>query len=385
MRRLVGALLLFMWAASACTRGQTMPAVPANVVADGWQGARLQTLCLEVRQSFPEIAPGFTLPVEPALRRLLPRLGIRVAASGEECDGALSVKLQGQALAADYVCILGKACGHCFTGARVGGELTLTRPDRTPWVRTVEAGIAPPSSISDCPKVAKEAPLDSVWPRAVLDGLVELWGTPALAAAIGDQETTVRKGAVRLLATQGKEGIPILVLALRDKSADVRARAADALGSQGALAGEAVPALVEVLDDGDRPVRLAAASALQAITGQGFGQDQGTWRKWLKDPNVTPAPFTSWKGVPIRPDASSHEELGSMLQYVVQVNCGNVAAFYQAEMPGAGWTPIESARPGGFSQQLTFKKGRDTAEVHLNDTPVAMGQSRCSVQIFLLR
>jgi len=385
MRRLVGTLLLFTWAVSACTGGQATPSLPANLVAEGWQDVRLQTLCLEVQQSFTNLDSGFSLPVEPTLRRLLPGLGLRVAASGEACDGALHLSLQGEALAEDYICILGHACGHCFTGARVFGELSLTTSNRTPWSRAINASIAPPSTISACPKVPQEAPLDEVWPRAVLDGLLDLWGTPVLAAALGDPAESVREATVRLLGKQGQEGVPLLEKALQDRSAEVREWAANALGSLGAQASEAVPALVEVLDDGDRPVRLAAAGALHLITGQEFGQDQAAWRKWLEEPGLKPTPFTSWKGVPIMPGATSPEELGSLLQYVVEANCGEVAAFYQAGMPAAGWISVEAESPGSFLQQLKFEKGRETAEVHLNDTSVMMGQSRCSVQIFLLR
>jgi len=35
--------------------------------------------------------------------------------------------------------------------------------------------------------------------------------------------------------------------------------------------------LIEVLDDQERQVRLAAASALYGITGKKFGEDQSTW------------------------------------------------------------------------------------------------------------
>jgi len=69
MRSLVGTLLLFSWAVSACTGGRATPSLPAKLVAEGWQEVRLQTVCLEVQQSFAEIDPGFSLPVEPCASR----------------------------------------------------------------------------------------------------------------------------------------------------------------------------------------------------------------------------------------------------------------------------------------------------------------------------
>lgn len=317
------------------------------------------------------------------MRRILPGLGIQAVTSSEACDATLHLSLQGWALAEDYVCIVGNACGHCFTGAQVIGELTLTRSDRAPWVHALSASIMPPSTISACPEAPGKAPLDRVWSRATLDGLLDLWGTPILVVALGDQEESVRSSAVQLLETQGDEGIPFLVRALQDQSADVREQAANALGSQGTRAREAAPALIELLDDHDRPVRLAAASALHQITGQDLGQDQAAWEKWLEEPDLTPTPLTSWNEVPIMPGAASLEELGDLFQYVVQASCGEVAAFYQAEMPGTGWTFVESESPGGSFQQLKFEKGRETAEVWLNHTWMTES-SGCSVQIFLL-
>jgi len=385
MRRLVGALLLFTWAVSACSGGRATPTAPADLVAEGWQAVRLESLCVEVEQSFAEIDPGFSLPVEDTLRRLLPGLGVRVAAGDEACDGVLHLSLQGQALAEDYICILGQACGHCYTGAQVDGELTLTSSDGTSWVGTLSDSITPPSTISECPEVPEDAPLDMVWPRAVLDGLVDLWGTPVLAVALDDQDESVRMAAVALSYRQGAEGVPLLVEALQDRSADVRQRAAVTLGRLGAEGSEAVPALIEALDDSNRPVRQAVSGALFQITGQRFGEDQAAWRAWLEEPSLEPTPFTSWKGLPIMPGASFGEELGSMLMYVVEASCEEVESFYQAEMAEAGWTTVDGETAGGAVPRLKFEKGGETAEVHFTDSTMMTGQPRCSLQVFLLR
>jgi hypothetical protein len=362
-------------------------------VAEGWQDVEFNTLCLEVEQSYPDVDSDFTLPIEPPLRRILSGLGMKVASAGSACDGALSISFKGEALAEDYVCILGNACGHCFTGAQMSGELALTAADRSPWIRPLDATLTPPGSISECPKAPHEAPFDSLWPGAVLAGLVDLWGIPTLSVALDDADENVRQAAVGLLSAKGAEGVPLLVEALKDRDTNVRQRAAIALGRQGAQASGAVPALIEILDDSNRPVRLAAASALNLITGLDFGQDQDSWRKWLSEPSLTPTPFTSWNGVAIMPEARPPEELGSMLQYTVDVSCEEVAAFYSAEMPGVGWTLIESGDPSGSSQRLKFKQGRDTVEVnlsdasepYLSDNSQVMEKPRCGVQMFLQR
>lgn len=306
---------------------------------------------------------------------------MRVAEIGGTCDGVLHLSLQGEAVAEDYVCLLGKACGHCFTGARVSGELILSRSDRTPWAHTFSDSIAPPSAISHCPKDPRGAPLDWLWPKAVLDGLRDLWGTPVLSVALDDLDENLRMGAVRVLETPGQEEYTLLVKALKDQSPEIRSRAANALGSQGSQARDLVPGLIEALDDDDRPVRMAVAGALHNITGQDFGENQDAWRKWLKEPRLTPTPFTTWKGVPIMPGAISIKELTGLLTYVVQAGCGEVSAFYQAEAARAGWTFVESESSPNPRRQFNLEKGRETASVYLYDTPVTTGKSRCTVQI----
>ena len=393
MKKPIYALLLIACTVAACNLVKSTPIPLASRLPAGWQDVQIRTISVEVQQSFLEIDPGFSLPVEAMLRRILTGLGLTVVSVGDESDARLFLHLKSAALAEDYQSILGNVGGHCFTGAQVSGELRLTMSDRSPLVFALSAGIPPPSTISACPKQPQDAPFDAVWPQAVLDGLLDLWGGQVLGVAIGDRDESVRLAAVRLVGDQGKEGIPLLVKenipllmkALGDRSAAVRARAVYALAAFGADATEAVPAIVEVLDDNDRPVRIAAASALLAITGQGFGDDQAAWRKWLKDPSLKPTPFTSWRGVAIAPGATLPEELGTQLLYMVQTPCDGVASYYLAEMPATGWALADDKISfAGAVRKLVYTKDREKAEINLNETMVTMTETRCRVQIFLL-
>jgi len=85
---------------------------------------------------------------------------------------------------------------------------------------------------------------------------------------------------------------PLVEVLREDKDYYVRLGAATALGDMKAC--DAVPALVEALDDKDTLVRTAANDALQAITGQAFefvtemsGRERRKvmkqWRDWWKD------------------------------------------------------------------------------------------------------
>ena len=62
-----------------------------------------------------------------------------------------------------------------------------------------------------------------------------------------------------------------------------RKRAAVSLGCMGPDATDAVPALIEAIETSGGSVDPAAASALEAITGQDFGGDAEAWRLWWEE------------------------------------------------------------------------------------------------------
>lgn len=69
---------------------------------------------------------------------------------------------------------------------------------------------------------------------------------------------------------------------LKDSSAEVRRTSAEMLGYIGSP--DAVPALIEALNDRHISVRLAAHAALVRITGKNFGYKQGAlWRRWWRE------------------------------------------------------------------------------------------------------
>lgn len=78
-------------------------------------------------------------------------------------------------------------------------------------------------------------------------------------------EWGVRQTATDSLARIGLPAMPALIDALRDPSADVRDRAAQALARIGPPARQAVPSLIDALNDPDWRVRRSAARALGQI------------------------------------------------------------------------------------------------------------------------
>ena len=382
---------------SACA-GVRRP--PQTLVAPGWEGVQLESVCLDVKQTYDEMRAGFSLPMEAALERLFNGLGVEVESSTEECGATFGLSFHGKALAAEYTCILGSACGHCFTGAQVSGAFTLTGQGRQPWSSPFDFTFDPPHSISECPTEPENAPpLNNFWPSMLLGALAELYGTPVVEVAMHDRDQEMREAAIGFLRGQGEAGVPLLIEALQDRDSEVRQGAAIALGAMEQEAVGAVPALVEALGDSDGLVRAAAAGSLRLITGEGFGDDQKTWRRWLEEPNLEPTPFVAWNGIPIMPGAKLPRELGTQLMYQTEAACSEASAFYEEKLAVAGWV-LEEANEWAGTRSLKFTKAGDDLEINLSasgppqmpappepgGTPVpTKEQPGCALQIFIMR
>src|SRR5260370_41879115 len=104
------------------------------------------------------------------------------------------------------------------------------------------------------PAVSQNKPVRSFGPqaRARLKGE----GLAVLTKALEDKDGDLRVEVVVALRLAGKDGVPPLRAALKDKVVDVRLNAADSLGRMGSAAKEAVPGLAVALSkDESKDVR----------------------------------------------------------------------------------------------------------------------------------
>lgn len=90
---------------------------------------------------------------------------------------------------------------------------------------------------------------------------------PALFEALKDTDASLRYWAALALGEIDAVAIPVLIKALSDTDFCVRWGAASALGQFGPVAKDAVPALVERLNDSHEYVRRRASLALSIIEG----------------------------------------------------------------------------------------------------------------------
>jgi len=238
---------------------------PLPLQAPDWEGVTLHTLCLEIEQSYPQIEGKTPEPIAEAARRILAGIGVLVVAQEAPCDVTMTVSLTGEALGAEY-----SGEKYCYSGARVGGQMTLALADRAPLTLPIEGEQQTPFSISVCPEQAADAPFAKAWSQALLGGLAQLWGPQTLIQALMDESVRVREAAADALAESGPQAVdavPALLQALKNEERDwaLRQAASDALG---AIGSEAVPALIEALADEDEQVRRAAAGALRDMGPQ---------------------------------------------------------------------------------------------------------------------
>jgi HEAT repeat protein len=98
---------------------------------------------------------------------------------------------------------------------------------------------------------------------------------PALSAALGDGEWSVRAAAADALGNIGvpaRPAVPTLLRALGDDSMWVRRNALEALGTIGSAGGRVLPGLWAALQDEEHAVRRNAAIALSKLAGPAAGE-----------------------------------------------------------------------------------------------------------------
>jgi HEAT repeat protein len=108
---------------------------------------------------------------------------------------------------------------------------------------------------------------EAVVRNAVVSALAQIGppAVPSLINALRDRDAEVCRAAAAALAQIGPPAVPALITALEDQETVVRRSAASVLGQIGPEAKEAMTALIDVLDDHDVEARRSAASALGQI------------------------------------------------------------------------------------------------------------------------
>ncbi len=229
--------------------------------------ASVSRLCLQVDQSYTELE-NLNEPIAEEIKAILDRIGVDTTiGESADCQANLKVALE----MTPYGESVGGA-GTCYFDASAKGLATLSTKDQKDLQLDLVRNFSPARGygitfVYSCPSKA-EADYTEAWGIAIAPMLAEWWGAPGLVSALQSNNDDLARSAGYQLAQMGPEGakaIPVLIEMLSDVNPVARESAAQALGQFGPAAKEAVPALIAAIDDTESSVRHQAVYSLGYI------------------------------------------------------------------------------------------------------------------------
>jgi hypothetical protein len=159
-----------------------------TVIASGWEGITVETVCLSVWDYYPQSAGGFSLTDEitEASGHLLSLLGIEAVPLGETCQADLTILLAFQAVSTQS-----SDRNVTLSGALSDGQVILKAPEREQLVVPVSGMALLPvenSSSERQPENPSRPPFELVWREPVLSGLAQIWGDDVLLLGLEEDE-----------------------------------------------------------------------------------------------------------------------------------------------------------------------------------------------------
>lgn len=229
---------------TACKADPGMPVLQVPEL----KGISIQSICLEVEQSYPQFQWEFPeAPIAATTQRILTGMGLQVLAVGEPCDATLHTALTGQFSDGGDVepSVTMDGQMHLITSSGQSYELPIN-------VRGV--GSYEPTKL-----------FVHLWPEALLNGLAHLWGDRILVQAVKDDDANVRHISIFALEKIGSEDwvIDELVQALGDENGQVWSAALWAIGQVDPARDILI--FTQALEHEDWQVRKGAAQALERL------------------------------------------------------------------------------------------------------------------------
>ena len=280
------------------------PTPTANLQLPTYQAvAKARAICLDIKQSNPEVEPYFTSEFRQYLEFVLKRLGLSITKPGSACDATLVFELEGVPRGAKYA----NAPEYCYTGANILGEVTVTAAQGEPITYDVRWGLPPQEGVIGYCSKKFEAPFPFVTKLNAYRVLFDLWGLNALVFdyTYDLQRLIERNGEAylvryccglvseeyrQLILKSEERAIPILAKHLEDRDELVRVAAVAFLGALADKKNQATSYLIEMLDDTYRvtlnykdvyPVRKIAHDFLVNMFGRDVGYDKQEWYREL--------------------------------------------------------------------------------------------------------
>jgi hypothetical protein len=219
--------------------------------------AGIQIVCLEIAVESASPLTYGAKDLEHAINKILEGIDVQVVESRDLCQAYLTVEVTLAAASDEYLNKETDEWVTCFTGQSARGQLIFEPPNGEVLTFLIDKDMRPKQgTITICPKTEDDVNFVMAWGDDLLLALRKLWGYRVLVS-------TMLAGFVR--------GHPYLSI-----------EAGEALKAAGPEAISAVPDLIDMLSmvHTDPIFGSSVSQALEAITGQEFGNDPEAWRTW---------------------------------------------------------------------------------------------------------
>ena len=236
--------------------------------------------------TYEEIA-GFELPILDLVEDMMFAADNDViyVDDADPADAVITISVRGRALGSTY---LEPVKSFLYTGAQIDGRVELEMADgasatsnflsetQRQFRLTINLGYEDPRNAP----LAKTLEQSGGFVESVARVMAAIWGIDSIVPSLYENEPTIRASVAKLLGDIGDSAVmPDLIDVLEyDDSERARWEAAWSLGRIGNE--QAIPALIEALNDTSDDVRWFSSWSLRNITGEDYGPSYETWSDW---------------------------------------------------------------------------------------------------------
>jgi len=225
---------------------------PVAIRSSAWEDMTVTSVCLDVDITYNEMPNNLTFPIESTVREVLEGLSIEVLPLDDACDATLQITASIEPEWDVYV-DNDRNESRCNTGGRMEGVLSISADELTTIERNLRSSNTP-DFITGCSQTpTRNTRLwDDVWGEPIVGGMIAIWGPRAAAVVIDSGEHW--DIAVNRLSTMDEdisEALPQLIRVMEagNVSKEIKSDAANALADIGSPAWEAIPVLIQTLDE----------------------------------------------------------------------------------------------------------------------------------------
>jgi hypothetical protein len=280
---------------------------PLPVAVGDLESSSIRTLCLDIRESYPNLSSDYQQDIAGDLKNLFSLTGMRVVEPLESCDAVMRIDITAQAVAGKY------GNDTCYTGSSAEGNVSLQSQDGRQVKFNFSEGVSTPFVITSCPTKPEEAPINTAIAKGLLDAFLQIWSYDFLTVIIRRSElmqfTPYPYLAVEFCLDKAvydvpaniDKSVPTCLIASAVVKNNEQTLALSMLKNLGEKALPVVPELIDLLEATTlstvTPIPFfssgadakAVADTLIGITGQDFGIDSSKWREWWNSNKIIPA------------------------------------------------------------------------------------------------